>query len=224
VATPAQWAQYTTAHACEILLKGAHDADATCAAQAALAVPDEGGTITVHSATQSVDAVQRSVATTLGIPFHQVLHAADAWCRHSMPSWDPLCSATQLGSANPAKPARRLSTIWWLSSSTSQFAALAAAVLEYWSGSCTSYLVTCQDAKARAALIKSTRARQVKVVCRRLGGAFGGKCSRCLPPAAAAAVAATKLHKPVRYVLTREDDMRQNQGGSLMLASNRTSN
>lgn len=40
--------------------------------QAAVAVPDEGGTITVHSATQTVDAVQRSVATTLGIPFHQV--------------------------------------------------------------------------------------------------------------------------------------------------------
>ncbi len=33
-----------------------------------------------------------------------------------------------------------------------------------------------------------------------------------MPPAAAAAVAATKLRKPVRYVLTREDDMRQNQG------------
>jgi len=35
-------------------------------------VPDEGGSITVHSATQSVDAVQRVVASTLGIPFHQV--------------------------------------------------------------------------------------------------------------------------------------------------------
>ena len=50
------------------------------------------------------------------------------------------------------------------------------------------------------------------MVCRRLGGAFGGKASRCMPPAAAAAVAAAKLRKPVRYVLTREDDMRQNQG------------
>jgi xanthine dehydrogenase molybdopterin-binding subunit B len=49
-------------------------------------------------------------------------------------------------------------------------------------------------------------------VCRRLGGAFGGKASRCMPPAAAAAVAAARLRKPVRYVLTREDDMRQNQG------------
>ena len=36
-------------------------------------MPDEGGTMTVHSATQSVDAVQRAVAATLGAPFHQVL-------------------------------------------------------------------------------------------------------------------------------------------------------
>ena len=61
--------------------------------------------------------------------------------------------------------------------------------------------------------------RQVKVVCRRLGGAFGGKASRCMPPAAAAAVAAAKLHKPVRYVLTREDDMRQNQGDQCRAAA-----
>lgn len=47
-------------------------------AQAAVAVPDEGGSITVHSATQSVDAVQRVVASTLGIPFHQV----QEWMSH----------------------------------------------------------------------------------------------------------------------------------------------
>lgn len=55
------------------------------------------------------------------------------------------------------------------------------------------------------------------MVCRRLGGAFGGKSSRCLPPAAAAAVAATVLKKPVRYVLNRNDDMRQNQGVLLLI-------
>ena len=44
-------------------------------AQAAVAVPDEGGTMTVHSATQSLDAVQRAVAAALGTPFHQVLHS-----------------------------------------------------------------------------------------------------------------------------------------------------
>lgn len=64
-----------------------------------------------------------------------------------------------------------------------------------------------------------TASRQVKVVCRRLGGAFGGKASRCMPPAAAAAVAAAKLRKPVRYVLTREDDMRQNQGDQSRMAA-----
>ena len=55
-------------------------------------------------------------------------------------------------------------------------------------------------------------ATQVKVVCRRIGGGFGGKASRCLPAAAAAAVAAVKLRRPVRYVLSRNDDMRQNAG------------
>ena len=40
--------------------------------QSAVAVPDEGGSITIHSATQSLDAMQRAVAVILGIPFHQV--------------------------------------------------------------------------------------------------------------------------------------------------------
>ncbi len=35
-------------------------------------MPDEGGTMTIHSATQSIDAVQRAVACTLGVPHHQV--------------------------------------------------------------------------------------------------------------------------------------------------------
>ncbi len=39
--------------------------------QAAVAVPDEGGTITVHSATQSLDAVQQAVAATLSVAQHQ---------------------------------------------------------------------------------------------------------------------------------------------------------
>lgn len=43
--------------------------------QAAVAVPGEGGFITVHSATQSLDTVQRCVAATLGIPHHQVLQS-----------------------------------------------------------------------------------------------------------------------------------------------------
>lgn len=56
--------------------------------QAAVAVPDEGGTITVHSATQSLDAVQRAVANTLGVAHHQVLGPVGI----SQPDRDlPLC-------------------------------------------------------------------------------------------------------------------------------------
>ena len=40
--------------------------------QAAVAVPGEGGCLTVHSATQSLDAVQASVAQALGMPANQV--------------------------------------------------------------------------------------------------------------------------------------------------------
>lgn len=60
---------------------------------------------------------------------------------------------------------------------------------------------------------------QVKVSCRRIGGAFGGKSSRCMPPAAAAAVAASKLGRPVRYVLNRNDDMRLNAGDCTLFSS-----
>ncbi|KAK9795562.1 hypothetical protein WJX73_009750 [Symbiochloris irregularis] len=91
--------------------------------QAAVAVPGEAGSMTVHAATQSLDAVQGSVATALGVPMHQIV-----------------------------------------------------------------------------------------AVCRRVGGAFGGKVSRSLPIACAAGVAARKLNKPVSYVLGRNDDFRLNGG------------
>ena len=53
---------------------------------------------------------------------------------------------------------------------------------------------------------------EVTVICRRIGGAFGGKASRSMPVAAAAAVAAVKLGRPVRLVLNRNEDFRQNAG------------
>lgn len=56
-------------------------------------------------------------------------------------------------------------------------------------------------------------------MCRRVGGAFGGKSSRQMPPAAAAAVAAAKLRRPVRYVLNRNDDMRLNAGAFPLIAA-----
>ena len=40
--------------------------------QAAIAAPDEGGTMVVHSATQSLDTVQRAVARTLGVSLNKV--------------------------------------------------------------------------------------------------------------------------------------------------------
>lgn len=40
--------------------------------QGAVVLPDEGGTFTVTSSTQSLDAVQKAVAETLGIPWHKV--------------------------------------------------------------------------------------------------------------------------------------------------------
>lgn len=51
---------------------------------------------------------------------------------------------------------------------------------------------------------------QHKVVCKtkRIGGGFGGKESRSVPPNAAAAVPAYHLKKPVRLCLDRDEDMR----------------
>lgn len=58
----------------------------------------------------------------------------------------------------------------------------------------------------------SSHTLQVTVKCRRIGGAFGGKASRSMPVAVAAAVAAAKLRRPVRMVLNRNEDFRQNAG------------
>ena len=51
-------------------------------------------------------------------------------------------------------------------------------------------------------------------VCRRVGGAFGGKVSRSMPIAAAAAVAANATGRRVRFQLDRNADMRGNGGMS----------
>lgn len=40
--------------------------------QGAVVLPDEAGTFTVTSSTQSLDGVQKAVAETLGIPWHKV--------------------------------------------------------------------------------------------------------------------------------------------------------
>lgn len=50
-------------------------------------------------------------------------------------------------------------------------------------------------------------ARDVVCIVKRMGGGFGGKESQAAPFAAMAALAATKLNRPVRLVLTKDDDM-----------------
>lgn len=53
--------------------------------QVAVAVPGEEGTMTIHSGTQSLDAVQQAVAGVLGIQHHKVdvggCRCRDAWDR-----------------------------------------------------------------------------------------------------------------------------------------------
>ena len=51
-------------------------------------------------------------------------------------------------------------------------------------------------------------------VCKRVGGGFGGKVTRPSAVAIPAALAAQKTGRPVRYVLTRNDDFRLNGGSS----------
>jgi xanthine dehydrogenase/oxidase len=48
---------------------------------------------------------------------------------------------------------------------------------------------------------------KVVVRVKRLGGGFGGKETRSVPLSAAVALAAKKTRRPVRYMLTREEDM-----------------
>ncbi|KAL0029788.1 hypothetical protein WJX77_000034 [Trebouxia sp. C0004] len=48
--------------------------------------------------------------------------------------------------------------------------------------------------------------------CRRMGGAFGGKTTRSVVPAAAVAVAANKLKRQVRMSVNRGQDLRMNGG------------
>lgn len=51
--------------------------------QAAVAEPQEAGTILVHSSTQSIDGVQSAVARALGVPAHNVVAGAPAPSRPS---------------------------------------------------------------------------------------------------------------------------------------------
>ncbi len=48
----------------------------------------------------------------------------------------------------------------------------------------------------------------VVVICKRMGGAFGGKETQAAAPAAMAALAAVKTGRPCRIALSKDDDMR----------------
>ena len=48
----------------------------------------------------------------------------------------------------------------------------------------------------------------VTVICKRMGGGFGGKETQAAQPAAMAALAAHLLKRPARFVISKDDDMR----------------
>jgi len=52
----------------------------------------------------------------------------------------------------------------------------------------------------------------IQMNARRVGGAFGGKASRCIPIAVLSSYCALKYERPVRFVLPREVDMAINAG------------
>jgi xanthine dehydrogenase large subunit len=48
----------------------------------------------------------------------------------------------------------------------------------------------------------------VTVICKRMGGGFGGKETQAAGPAAMAAMVASKLRRPARFFISKDDDMR----------------
>lgn len=62
-------------------------------------------------------------------------------------------------------------------------------------------------------------ANNIRVVTRRVGGGFGGKAVRAMPVAAASALAAHRLQRPVRIYLNRKSDMISSGGRHPMKAT-----
>ncbi|KAJ3533690.1 hypothetical protein NM208_g7875 [Fusarium decemcellulare] len=63
------------------------------------------------------------------------------------------------------------------------------------------------ETQAFASRVCNVQSNKVVVRVKRLGGGFGGKESRSVTLSSAVALAAKKTKKPVRYMLTREEDM-----------------
>ncbi|KAJ9138661.1 Xanthine dehydrogenase [Pleurostoma richardsiae] len=65
----------------------------------------------------------------------------------------------------------------------------------------------CNESQAYAARVCEVQANKMVVKVKRLGGGFGGKETRCIQLSTILALAAHKTRKPVRCMLTREEDM-----------------
>ncbi|KAF3765499.1 hypothetical protein M406DRAFT_105851 [Cryphonectria parasitica EP155] len=74
--------------------------------------------------------------------------------------------------------------------------------MEIWSSS-----QNCNESQAYAARVLGEKANKIVVKVKRLGGGFGGKETRCIQLSTILALAAQKTRKPVRCMLTREEDM-----------------
>ncbi len=77
-------------------------------------------------------------------------------------------------------------------------------------GAVTVYSSTQNPSEVQAVVAQLLGVGRHKVVCicKRMGGGFGGKETQAAGPAAMAAIVATKLRRPVRCVVTKDDDMK----------------
>lgn len=64
------------------------------------------------------------------------------------------------------------------------------------------------EVQAIVAEVLGVRFNQVVVICKRMGGGFGGKETQAAGPAAMAAMVAATLRRPARIAYTKDDDMR----------------
>src|SRR5207249_800882 len=64
------------------------------------------------------------------------------------------------------------------------------------------------EVQATVAEVLGVPFNHVTVVCKRMGGGFGGKETQAAQPACLAAVAARLLNRPARFVISKDDDMR----------------
>lgn len=64
------------------------------------------------------------------------------------------------------------------------------------------------EVQAMVAEVLGIRFNQVTVICKRMGGGFGGKETQAAQPAMMAALLAACTRRPVRFLYTKDDDMR----------------